>query len=97
MDNKELQGVMFPNDKMTDRQPDFRGSVKIGGLDYYISAWKRVSKAGGQYLSLAFTKKEPKQTPAAAHTPKETVEQVSQAVGGKTDFENVFDDEPLPF
>lgn len=98
MENKELQGVLFPHDKQTDRQPDLKGSCKIGGVDYYVACWKRTSQYGKDYISLAFTKKEPKQKQATvAHTPQETVNQVSQAVGGKTEFGNVFDDEPLPF
>lgn len=101
MDNKELQGVMFPNEKQNEKQPDLRGSAKIGGVDYRVAAWKRTSQAGKGYLSLAFQVKEakPKQT-APAHTAQETVNQVSKAVGGPDDIvaETEADiDEVLPF
>lgn len=101
MDNKELQGVMFPNEKQNEKQPDLRGSAKIGGVDYLVAAWKRTSKAGNGYLSLAFQVKgaKPKQTDPA-HTAQETVNQVSKAVGAPEDIvaETEADiDEVLPF
>lgn len=101
MDNKELQGVLFPHDKQTDKSPDFKGSCKIGGVDYYVAAWKRTSQAGNGYLSLAFQVKEAKQKQTApAHTAQETVNQVSQAVGGPDDIVSETEgdvDEVLPF
>lgn len=101
MDNKELQGVLFLHDKQTDKSPDFKGSCKIGGVDYYVAAWKRTSQYGKEYVSLAFTKKEPKQKQAApAHTAQETVNQVSQAVGAPDDIASETEadtDEVLPF
>lgn len=101
MDNKELQGVLFKHEKQNDKQPDLRGVAKIGGVDYWVAGWKRTSQAGNSYLSLAFQVKEnkPKQT-APAHTTKETVSQVSKAVGGPDDIvaETEADiDEVLPF
>ena len=58
MENKELQGVMFPHEKQTAKSPDMRGSVKIGGVDYYVSGWKRTSQYGNDYISLAFQRKD---------------------------------------
>lgn len=98
MENKELSGVMFPNTKTTEKSPDLRGSVKIGGIDYEVAAWKRISKAGGKYLSLALQKKgERPQKQATTHTPKQVVEQVSQAVGGVTEFKETEISEEIPF
>lgn len=98
MENKELYGVMFPNTKTSEKAPDLRGSVKIGGVDYEVAGWKRTSKAGGKYLSLALQKKgERQQKQATTHTPKQVVEQVSQAVGGVTEIEETEISEELPF
>lgn len=100
MNNKELTGVMFPNNKTNERQPDLRGTATIGGVVYEVAGWKRKGKESGiPYLSLAFQKKEDKpKAKAPAHTPKETVDQVSKAVGGRENFEEtIIDDEPLPF
>lgn len=92
-----MSGAMFPNTKTSEKSPDLRGSVKVGGVDYEVAGWKRKSKNGLAYLSLALQKKGERPQKQAVHTPKETVEQVTQAVGGKNEFENVFDDDPLPF
>lgn len=87
MNNKELQGVMFPNDKTGEKSPDLRGSALIGGVEYYVAGWKRISKAGGKYLSLAFQRKDEKPAKKPApHTPQETVNQVAKAVGGSTEL-----------
>lgn len=99
MENKELSGVMFPNTKTSEKSPDLRGSVKVGGVDYEVAGWKRKSKNGLAYLSMALQKKGEKPQKQAGHTPKETVDQVSKAVGGVTDFsqEETEIDEALPF
>ena len=98
MENKELSGVMFPNTKTNDKQPDLRGSALIGGVEYEVAAWKRTSKAGGKYLSLALQKKgERVQKQTYTHTPKQVVEQVSQAVGGVTEFKETEISSDIPF
>jgi uncharacterized protein (DUF736 family) len=53
-------GALFRNDrKETDKHPDLRGSIDVGGVEYWISAWSKTPKAGGdKFLSLAVTKKE---------------------------------------
>lgn len=57
---KDNSGSIFRNDKKTDdRQPGMTGRAMIGGVDYWVSAWKKHStKTGEVYLSLAFTKVE---------------------------------------
>lgn len=97
MENKELSGVMFPNTKTSEKAPDLRGSAKVGGVDYEVAGWKRKSKNGLAYLSLALQKKGERAQKQAGHTPKQVVNQVSQAVGGVTEFEETEIDEALPF
>lgn len=101
MTNKELQGAMFPNTKTNDKQPDLRGSALIGGVEYEIAAWKRISKAGNTYLSLAFQNKADKpKAKAPANTPKQVVNQVSNAFGGTDEIVSETEadiDEVLPF
>ena len=99
MENKEMTGVMFPNTKTTEKSPDLRGSVKIGGVDYEVAAWKRQSKNGLDYLSLAIQKKgerpqkqEVKMTPAT-----EVVKEIAAIHGIDLDKEKTEVDEPLPF
>lgn len=49
---KEGQGSLFKNDKQNDRQPDFKGSILIGGTTYEIAAWNKTSRNGLSYMSL---------------------------------------------
>ena len=50
---------MFPNDKKEkETHPDFRGSLNVGGQDYWIKGWKKTSKNGMKFLSLSVQAKE---------------------------------------
>ena len=51
-EHKEGQGSLFKNDKQNDRQPDFKGTIMIGGTTYEVAAWSRTSQNGREYLSL---------------------------------------------
>lgn len=53
---KEGQGSLFKNDKKTSpNQPDFTGSIMIGGVEKRIAAWNRTSRNGGTYLSISIS------------------------------------------
>jgi len=55
------RGALFRNDKKeSDRHPDYKGSLNVGGTEYWVSAWIKESKAGTKYMSLAVTVKEAK-------------------------------------
>lgn len=51
-EHKEGQGSMFRNDKQNERQPDYKGTIVIGGNTYEIAAWERTSQRGTAFLSL---------------------------------------------
>ncbi len=54
-------GALFRNDrKETDKHPDYRGEINVGGTDYWISAWLKTSGKGTKFMSLAVTPKEDK-------------------------------------
>ena len=59
-EQKELCGSLFVNDKKEEgtQQRDCNGTAKIAGIEYWISGWKKDTKDGGKWLSLAFTPKE---------------------------------------
>lgn len=65
-EHKEGQGSLFKNEKANDRQPDFKGTIVIGGVTYEVAAWERTSQKGMQYISLQ------------ASLPKERAEQQGQ-------------------
>ncbi len=61
MEQKELTGVLFKNDKKTEtKHPDAKGSCLIDGKEYWVAAWRKQSKDGAAYTSLSFTLKEAK-------------------------------------
>ena len=68
MANKNNCGAIFKNNnKNTDKQPDYRGSVTVDNKDYEIALWLRKSEKGTSYFSVALSepyKKEDK-TPIA--------------------------------
>lgn len=51
-EHKEGQGSLFKNEKQNDRQPDYKGTILIGGVTYEVAAWERTSQRGSTYLSL---------------------------------------------
>ena len=56
---KDFTGALFINDrKEEETHPDYKGSVVIEGVEYWVSAWEKVSQAGKDYISLAFKAKE---------------------------------------
>lgn len=57
--DNELRGALFTNNrKQYEDQPDYTGQSQIAGVEYWVSGWKRKSKAGQTFMSLAFTPKE---------------------------------------
>jgi hypothetical protein len=53
------RGSIFRNEKKTeDRHPDMSGSINIDGIEYWISGWKKQSKAGTGFISLSVRPKE---------------------------------------
>ena len=54
------RGVLFGNrDKKTEKSPDYSGTINIDGRELNLSGWKKVSKKGGTFLSLAVSEKRP--------------------------------------
>lgn len=90
-DNKELSGILFRNDRKTagSKQPDHKGSCRIGGVEYEIGAWINDSKkpGGGKFFGLKF---KPKSDYAASDDRRKRA-----AAGEKPDVE--ITDEDLPF
>ena len=53
------RGSLFKNDKkLEDKHPDMNGSINIDGTEYWISGWKKVSKAGSGFISLSVRPKQ---------------------------------------
>lgn len=53
--DNERHGALFSNNKRTQNSPDYTGTCTIDGVEYFQSAWVKVSKTGQRYLSQSFT------------------------------------------
>jgi hypothetical protein len=58
--DNNLTGLIGKNDrKESDKHPDIKGNCEIGGVQYWISGWKKDRKNGtGSFYSLRFEAKE---------------------------------------
>lgn len=63
------RGALFINDrKMGEKHPDWKGSLNVGGVEYWISGWDRNS-AKGQLVSLTVERKDAAKAKSAAPAP----------------------------
>ena len=84
------RGVLFPNDKKgNEKRPDFTGDINVGGTEYRLSAWKKASKQGNNFLSISVQLKEGQKIPAKNENPAGTLTEDNWA---KADL-----DDPLGF
>ena len=68
------RGVLFPNDKKgNEKRPDFTGDINVGGTEYRLSAWKKASKQGNNFLSISVQLKEGQKIPAKNENPAGTL------------------------
>jgi hypothetical protein len=65
VNRKDLTGALYKNDKRTtDKQPLYKGSCVIGGVEYWIASWLNDGDRG-KYMSLKFEPKDkPEERPA---------------------------------
>ena len=54
MESKDRTAVLFPNERKREgkKDPDFTGSVTLGGVTYWLSGWRNQDKNGKHYLSM---------------------------------------------
>lgn len=52
-------GALFKNDdKQGDKSPDYRGTLNVDGVEYWLNAWIKVSKKGTKFMSLSVKSKQ---------------------------------------
>ena len=64
-DNTNRGSIWKNDDKENDKHPDFKGSLNVNGVEYWVSAWKRKPDANPKAPALSFSVK-PKDAPAPA-------------------------------
>lgn len=64
---KDGQGSLFKNDrKEKESHPDYKGSIMVGGVEYWVSAWIKRPDGKAPFMSLAAQPKEEARAPAPA-------------------------------
>ena len=89
---KPNSGSLFKNeDKQTETQADYKGSLNVDGVDYFLDAWINQAASGRKYMSVRVKRKD-KQPEAAAPVPAPPA-RAPQRQAPKTGF----DDMDVPF
>lgn len=53
------RGALFKNeDKQSDKHPDYKGNINVGGQEFWLSAWIKTSKKGQKFMSLSVKAKD---------------------------------------
>ena len=61
-DNTNRGSLWKNDDKEKETQPDFKGSLNVNGVEFWVSGWKRKEGANPKAPALSFTVKEKEQT-----------------------------------
>ena len=77
-DNTDRGFLYINEDKLKDggseKWPDSKGSLNVNGVDYWLSAWRKVDKNGVNYLSVAVQRKQSRRQHAEKAQPKAPVQ-----------------------
>ena len=64
MEKRDNTGVLFKNDRKEEpKHPDYKGSLIVGGQEYWLSAWIKEGKSG-KFMGLALSPKEVQEKPS---------------------------------
>ena len=83
-DNTNRGSIWKNEEKRDDKDPDFKGSLNVGGADYWVSAWKRKEGANPKSPALSFSVK-----------PKEAKRRSDTVSTGRQLYNPLDDDIPL--
>tara|TARA_R110000764_G_scaffold35177_1_gene78529 strand:+ start:700 stop:1038 length:339 start_codon:yes stop_codon:yes gene_type:complete len=106
-DNK---GALWPaKERASDKHPHFTGRAMVGGVEYYVSGWKRDPNGNPKAPSVKFSFKAVDEVKQQAHQPQPqtqqqyqpqtTPQQYAQATGGQAPPANEVPDfhDDIPF
>ena len=65
--NKPNTGALFiKKQRKSEKQPNFEGNFNLGGKDWDIAGWMKVTKTGDKYISLKIEEPQNKAKPQQA-------------------------------
>jgi uncharacterized protein (DUF736 family) len=86
------RGALFKNNrKEKDTQPDYTGSLNVGGVDHFLDAWLKTDKNGNKFMSVSVKRKD--KQPEAARPAEPT--RAPQRAAPKTGFDDMHDEIPF--
>jgi hypothetical protein len=89
------RGSIWKNDKKEkDTHPDFTGSLNVGGVEYWVSAWKRKEGAAAKAPALSFSVKPKEDQPQQSISQRAMPKAAPQASRGSRN-EEFSDDVPF--
>ena len=75
------RGAIWKNrDKKEDKHPDFKGSLNVDGVDYWVSAWKRKEDAPNNQPALSFSIKPKEEQAKPTETEKRKNEDMDDEI-----------------
>lgn len=91
------RGSIWKNEKKDkDTHPDFTGSLNVGGVEYWVSAWKRKEGAAAKAPALSFSIKPKDEQPTSQRAPSRREDPIS--TGRLPPRQNILpDDDEIPF
>jgi len=104
------KGALWPaKERASDKHPHFTGRAMVGGVEYYVSGWKRDPNGNPKAPSVKFSFKAVDEVKQQAHQPQPqtqqqyqplaTPQQYAQATGGQAPPVNEVPDfnDDIPF
>ena len=64
-DNSNRGMLMRTRDKLSEKHPDYFGTLNVNGVEFELSGWSKVSAKGNKYMSLTIQPPYKKTTKAA--------------------------------
>ena len=97
-DNTNRGAIWKNDDKREDNHPDFKGSINVEGVEYWVSAWKRKEGAAAKAPALSFSIK-PKEDQSRRQEPvtHRAVQTRNDPISTGRPRRNDMDDDQIPF
>lgn len=90
-DNTNRGSIWRNEKKETDNHPDFTGSLNVGGVEYWVSAWKRKPDASEKAPALSFSVKPKDEAKGGGKSAPRANERTTATAGDS------FPDDDIPF